>query len=639
MRVIMQVETKILVVEDDAITAMDIKSRLEKLQYTVVATASSGEDAFACVEKFHPNLIVMDIVLKGDIDGIVSAEKISERYGIPIIFLTAYREDESKFDRAKLVIPYGYITKPFETRDLHIAIQLALVRKTMEDKLALKERRYQLLMDNATCGLFIFDDKGTIVDINKQAACIFGRDKQAIINNDFRGYLPASEREYATLQVEKLGIEKHIGPNIGHILQPSGAIKDVEYSAVCVETTTDTLYLSILDDITEKNQILENSILAHKMSVIGTLTLGIIHEINNPLMWLLSNLQFIKEKIKTFPAQDIKSHQLITSFSEYTNESIAGAQKILEIVNELKGFSHMGDKKITPIDITETLNSAIHIVEHEINQTMKLQKEFCADMPLLLLSTNRLQQVFMNLIVNAAQSFRNPKNTKNCLTIKTTLEKKNLRIDFIDNGSGVKPENMEKLFMPFFTTKPKGIGVGLGLSICYTIINAMGGEISVNSVVNKGSTFSIRLPLGIKAPIDPAIKIKAKSRTQLQILIVDDLQNILNTLRRLLEDEQIVTVALGGREALRILEQRGMNFDLIITDINMADINGIDLYRYIKKNHPKFASQIIFLTGSIASEKINDFLASIKNPYLEKPFTPQALTEAIASICPATKEK
>lgn len=635
----MQVETKILVVEDDAITAMDIKSRLEKLHYIVVATASSGEEALACVEKLQPNLIVMDIVLKGDRDGIESAEAISESYGIPIIFLTAYRDDESKFNRAKLMIPYGYITKPFETRDLHVAIQLALVRKEMEDKLALKEKRYQLLMNNASCGLFIFDGAGIISDINKQGATIFGRDKRHIINNDFREYLPASEREYATLQIEKLSIEKHIGPSSGHILQPSGAIRDVEFSSVCVETQSDTLYLSVIDDITEKHQILERSLLAHKMSTIGTLTLGIIHEINNPLIWLLSNLQFIKEKIKTFPAQDIKSHQLMASFSQYTDESIEGAQKIAQIIHDLKGFSHVEDKKIIPVDIVEALNSAIHIVEHEIKQTMKLKKEFCVDMPLLLLSTNRLQQVFMNLIVNAAQSFTNPDSPKNLLIIKTIIEKNNLRIDFTDNGSGIKPENMERLFLPFFTTKPKGIGVGLGLSISYTIIIAMGGEISVHSIINKGTTFSVTLPLSMKASIDSDIKRIAKPKTQLKILIVDDLPNILNSLRRLLEDEQIVTVALGGRAALKILEDRGMSFDLIITDINMPDISGIDLYRYINKKHPKLGSQIIFLTGSILSEKINDFLGSINNPHLEKPFTPQALTTAIAGIYPATVEK
>ena len=185
----MQQETKILVVEDDSITAMDIKSRLEKLNYIVVATAPSGEEALACVDKFNPNLIVMDIVLQGDMDGIVSAEKISENYGIPIIFLTAYGDDDSKFNRAKLTIPYGYITKPFETRDLQVAIQLALVRKEMENKLALKEKRYQLLMDNATCGLFIFDSKGIITDINKQGTIILGRDKRAIINNDFREFI------------------------------------------------------------------------------------------------------------------------------------------------------------------------------------------------------------------------------------------------------------------------------------------------------------------------------------------------------------------------------------------------------------------------------------------------------------------
>lgn len=635
----MQVETKILVVEDDAITAMDIQSRLEKFNYRVVGTAPSGEEAVACVEKLQPNLIVMDIVLKGDMDGIVTAETISDNYGIPIIFLTAYRDDDDKFNRAKLTIPYGYITKPFETRDLHVAIQLAIVRKEMESKLALKEQRYQLLMDNATCGLFIFDKNGVIQDINKQGAILFGRDQRAMIHHDFREYLPASEREYATLQMEKLSAEMRIGPNSAHILHPSGAIRDVEYSSACVETQTDVLNLGVFDDITEKNNVLERSLLAEKMSMIGVLTLGIIHEINNPLVWLLSNLELMKEQLKTFPARDIKAQQLIVSFSKYANESIDGAQRIAHTIHDLKGFSHEGGTKVFPVNIADALNAAIHILGHEIKQTMQIKQEFCVDMPLILLSTNRLQQVFMNLIVNAAQSFTNPENPKNLLIIKTILETNKFRIDFTDNGGGINPDNMNKLFTPFFTTKPVGVGVGLGLSISYSIIHEMGGEIDVKSVVNKGTTFSITLPLTVKALGEPAVKIKAKPKSQLQILIVDDIQNILNTFRRLLEEDQIVTLALGGREALSILEERGSSFDLIITDINMPDISGIDLYRYIKRNHPKLASQMIFITGSLSSKKINDFFGDKKNPCLEKPFTPEALNEAIASVCPAIKEQ
>jgi PAS domain S-box-containing protein len=632
----MQVETRILVVEDDAITAMDIKNHLEKLHYKVVATAPSGEEALDCVEKLHPNLIVMDIVLKGNMDGIAASQAISSSHSIPVIFLTAYRDDEGKFNRAKLTIPYGYITKPFETRDLHIAIQLALVRKEMEDKLALKERRYQLLMDNATCGIVTSDENGIINDINKQAAAIFARDKPDIINHDFREYLPASENGYATLQMEKLTIEKRIGPNKRKVLQPSGAIRDIEFSAACVESQTDKLYLYIIEDITEKSKLLEQSLLAYKMSSIGVLTLGIIHEINNPLNWLLSNLQSIKEKIRTLPAQDTKSHRLIASFSEYTNECIEGAQKIALIVHDLKAFSHVENKNIIPVDINAAISSAIHIVEHEVKHSMQLKMELCGELPFLLLSTNRLQQVFVNLIVNAAQSFSNPKNPKNLLIIKTTLERNNLRIDFTDNGSGIKPENMDKLFIPFFTTKSTGIG--LGLSISYNIIKTMGGEIHVKSTVDKGTTFSVTLPLSIKAAIDPDIKINTTPKAKLKILIIDDLPYILNTLGRLLEDEQIVTLALGGREGLHLLETSKTNFDLIITDINMPDVSGIDIYRYIKNKHPEMAKQIIFLTGGSPSKKINNFLGSIKNPCLEKPFTLESLTAAIASIRPATEE-
>jgi CheY-like chemotaxis protein len=238
----------------------------------------------------------------------------------------------------------------------------------------------------------------------------------------------------------------------------------------------------------------------------------------------------------------------------------------------------------------------------------------------------------MNLIMNAAQAFINSDERKNTLIIKTILEKDYLRIEFIDNGSGISPEHMKKLFTPFFTTKQSGVGVGLGLSISYAIIHDMGGEIFVNSKLNSGATFTITLPLNIKAPLNPLLKIVPKTIRKLNVLIVDDLPNILKTLRRLLE-EQTVTEALGGREALRILSEGSERFDLIIIDINMPDVNGIDLYRYVKHKHPKLTSRIIFLTGS-SSEKVKDFLASVDNPYLEKPFSPEELSAAIERLYP-----
>jgi PAS domain S-box-containing protein len=633
----MQQQTKILVVDDDIIVAMDIKIRLEKFKYNVVGTAASGTEAIACVKELKPNLIIMDIVLKGDMDGIAAAQTISEYYGIPIIFLTGYREDEDKFNRAKLTIPYGYITKPFETRDLDIAIQLAIVRKEMEQKLALKEIQYQLLMDNATCGLFIYDNHGVILDINKQGATILGASKSAIIHRDFREFVIASEQEYATVQLEKLKIEKHIGPNIGHISQPNGAIRDVEFSSTGIETQEGELYLCVLDDHTEKNKMYEQALLTFKMASVGTLAAGIIHEINNPLNWLLSNLQFIKDQIKALPTLDAKGCQLTHSLAELTDEAMEGAKIISTIVRSLKEFSHVDDNQLVPVDIIETLNTAIHIVEHETKLTMKLKKEFCDDIPLLLLSNNKLQQVFINLIVNASQSFSNPENLQNTLIIKIVLEKDHLRIEFTDNGCGIAPENIPRLFTPFFTTKPVGIGTGLGLSICYTIIHDMGGDIRVESVVNTGSIFTIILPLNLKTVAGSEIKKYIIPASQLNILIVDDTPNALKTLHRLLMDEHNITDALGGREALTILQQRDKEFDLVITDINMSDVNGIDLYRFIKQKHPQLIHRIIFITGGVSSERVALFLADINIKHLDKPYTPEELNSAIATIYPATE--
>src|SRR5437870_2733130 len=184
--------TRILIVEDEAITAMDIKARLEKLKYIVVGTAFTGIEAIEKTKELKPDLILMDIVLKGLMDGVAASQIILREFHIPVIFLTAY-SDADTFNRAKQSMPYGYITKPFEARDLRIAIEMAIFRREMEQKLAFAEKRYQTLMENASCGFFVHNLDGIVFDINKVAEKIFGAEKSSIINKDFRHFVVPSE--------------------------------------------------------------------------------------------------------------------------------------------------------------------------------------------------------------------------------------------------------------------------------------------------------------------------------------------------------------------------------------------------------------------------------------------------------------
>ncbi len=516
-----------------------------------------------------------------------------------------------------------------------IGIEICLKNKrALEKKLALAEKRYQLLMENASCGFFIHDSDGTVLDINKACVKIFGEDKSNIINKNFRQYVIPEEKEYVKVQLSKLKMDKHIGPNICHILQANSVIRIVEFSGVTVESDDDVLYLSIINDITERTRIHDRALLAAKLASVGTLAVGILHEINNPLQWIMSNLSFIKDKLKNFHPGP-KNQQLIQEFNNLLNESIQGAENISEMVKNLKGFVHNDEIKLIPVNIHEALNTAIKIASLEIQQHASLEKYFSNDIPTILMPNNQIQQVFLNLLINAAQAFPKDRNkADNVIKIKTAIEKDKIRIDIIDNGEVITPANLPKIFEPFFTTKPVGIGTGLGLAICYNIIHSVGGTISVQSDENHGTVFTIYLQLQIKAPLSgiEETKYKSTNESRLKILIVDDEPILLKTMRRLLMDDYDVTEALGGRAALNELERNANKFDLIITDLNMPDVNGVDLYRYIIQKHYHLHNRVIFITGGSLISGSDEFFAGINNLRIKKPFTREDLLKIISKF-------
>ncbi|MDP3623471.1 MAG: response regulator, partial [Methanobacteriaceae archaeon] len=166
-------DTKLLVVEDESIVAMDIKHRAEGLGYTVMSIASSGEEAIEKTKKYKPDLVLMDIVLKGKMDGVEAAQVIQEEFDIPIVYLTAY-SDEKTLGRAKLTGPFGYIIKPFEDRELHSAVEVALYKHQMDSKLKESEEKYRNLFESFPDPILLLDSQGNITFMNQTVEQIIG---------------------------------------------------------------------------------------------------------------------------------------------------------------------------------------------------------------------------------------------------------------------------------------------------------------------------------------------------------------------------------------------------------------------------------------------------------------------------------
>jgi signal transduction histidine kinase len=255
--------------------------------------------------------------------------------------------------------------------------------------------------------------------------------------------------------------------------------------------------VSIVRDITERKQLQEKLHAADRMASLGTLAAGVAHEINNPLSFMLSNLRFIGEELRALSAEgDGSLRERLKEVQEALEETLSGGDRVRDIVKDLKLFSRRDGERLGPVNLHAVLDLCGNIARGQLKHRAHLVKDY-GELPPLHSSESRLGQLFLNLIVNAAQAIPDHGSAESHeVRITTRREGEDwVVVEVKDTGVGIAPEHLSRLFDPFFTTKPVGVGTGLGLSICHGIVAAMGGRIMVESELGRGSTFRVTLPL------------------------------------------------------------------------------------------------------------------------------------------------
>ncbi|MBI5108584.1 MAG: PAS domain S-box protein [Rhodocyclales bacterium] len=290
------------------------------------------------------------------------------------------------------------------------------------------------------------------------------------------------------------------------------------------ELTRQLAELSVLHaDLKQAQQQLVQS---EKLASIGQLAAGVAHEINNPIGFVQSNLGSLEryfehlmrllegyregeillgEALKSHAGgteliermkqlkQDAELDYLKDDIPDLLKESRDGIVRVKQIVADLKDFSRVDSQQQWEwADITAGLNSTLNVVQNEIKYRAEVVKEY-AELPQIKCLPSQLNQVFMNLLVNAAQA--TPEGTRGTITIRCGAEPRGVWIEIADTGAGIPAENLKRIFDPFFTTKPVGKGTGLGLSLSYGIVRKHGGQIEVASEVGVGTRFRVSLPM------------------------------------------------------------------------------------------------------------------------------------------------
>ena len=369
----------------------------------------------------------------------------------------------------------------------------------------------------------------------------------------------------------------------------------------------------------ERSRMQEQLLISDRMASVGTLAAGVAHEINNPLACVVANVDLAARAV----VERAEKLGLMAEFSDVRDElhdAREAIERIRNIVRDLKIFSHSEEDKTGPVDIQRVMESTLRMAWNEIRHRARLVKNY-GKTPPVQASESRLGQVFLNLVVNAAQAIAEGHAENNEIRISTSVDPAgSVVIEIADTGPGMPPEVLGRLFTPFFTTKPVGAGTGLGLSICHRIVTGFGGSIDVKSEVGKGTAFRIALPPArAEVPAEaPNVTLDMGARRRGRILVVDDEPMIAKVVQRALSTEHEVVIGTAEEALNRI--GAGERFDVILCDLMMPQMTGMDLHAELSRVAREQADRMIFLTGGAFTTGARAFLDETPNQRIEKPF-------------------
>ncbi|MDY7232778.1 PAS domain S-box protein [Hyalangium rubrum] len=500
-------------------------------------------------------------------------------------------------------------------------------RKQAEQEL----RRQALLFESFYDGVVITDLSGRVLDWNPSAERMFGRGKAEAVGQTLFAMLHPGETDALTASI--LGALEQGGRWTGEIefRRRDGApcfcecvgvpLRDAEGRTIaCVV---------VLRDITERKTLQARLVMADRLASLGTLGAGVAHEINNPLAYMLVNLHLIRgglEQMKLF-----LPHGSTEPLQQLVLETTEGAERIAGIVKDLKTFARGEvDARLSPVDVRRTVELACKMADNMLRHRARLVLEFDA-VPHAEANESRLCQVFLNLLLNAAQAIPEgePAERHEIAVRLRTGASGQVMVEVRDTGVGMTPEVLSRVFDPFFTTKAVGEGTGLGLSICHGIVESMGGTISAESVPGQGSTFRVALraaPLETELPVRfvPRLVEPVREAPRARVLVVDDEPNVTLALQRALGSEHEVSTAHNAREALQMVSA-GSRYDVILCDVMMPGMTGMDLYNELGRAAPDAAGRVVFMTGGAFTPRAESFLQEVPNPKIGKPLNLEEL--------------
>ncbi len=658
----MSTPARLLVVEDEGIISAHLQSTLRRLGYTIAGATDGGIEALRLAEELKPDLVLMDIVLAGALDGIAAAAILRERRGPPVIFMTSHA-DTATLAKANATAPVGYLTKPFAESSLGAAIEVGLRQGALIERLTTSQaealraneqatalaHRYELLLRLGSDGVHLLDERGHLVEVNDRFCQLLGYSREELLGRHVSSWdakLTETEIEYAiaSLLARPATFESRHR-------RKDGSTFDAEITATCVELEGRALLFNSSRDITERKQAeaerlsMERALqAARKSESLGAMAAGIAHNLNNRLMAVLGNLDLAREEA-TGPTLEL------------LNEARVAARGAAGIGAMMRTYLGQGGAARTPLAIADEIRALVQLVRPLLSASVRLELACASDSPTCTLDRAEFQQLVRSIVSNASEAVL--ENGGGLVSVSLRRMQSNppdsrdwAELEIRDNGIGMEPATLERIFDPFFTTK--FTGRGLGLSTAQGIVRAMQGTITVESQRGQGTQVTIRIPAssaeekeraqqeaasaaGKRGPItDTALSVVRAAQAAAQssparrrVLLVDDDPLVRSATLRLLKRQGCeVLQASDGNEALALFAAQEGRIDCVLLDLSMPGMDGWEVLAALRHRDPKV--YVVLASGYDVDQLRAEQRDVVPNGWLQKPYSLHALASILS---------
>ncbi len=508
-----------------------------------------------------------------------------------------------------------------------------------ERAMAQHAERVRAMFDHVDEGmLVVVAETGTIIECNAGAAKLFQVPVEELTETA-PSWLQVTPEGGARLGWGALLDELSEGRTVrGKAILREGQEVSIELRAT-TRKLNDTLCAFVLcHDIGADLEAQRARATQERLATVGSLAAGVAHEINNPLAYVIANVQYALDNITQWQhreselSPDPERERRRAQLKEALYEANEGARRVQRIVADLKTLARQGEDRVEPIDVENTLHWAIGVTMAEIRHRARLVKNFDT-ISQVKGDEARLGQVFVNILLNAAQAIEPGRAHENEIIINTFNRDGRVLIEVLDTGNGIPEENLTRIFDPFFTTKPRGVGTGLGLSICHEIIASMRGRLTAATRSPRGARFVVDLPampiIAGEIARAPRQKSNPPPARSARILIIDDEPLAAKALGRILREHRVELADHAPTGLKLALEKR---HDVIFCDLMMPDLTGMNVHDAVVETQPETAERMVFVTGGTFTEEARSFAARHAGRCLFKPFDTALVKGAVERI-------